>query len=209
MPRTGRWFPRPRGDGPYRILLQADTFRVSPPTRGWTPLERHDAAVQRGFPAHAGMDPCRWLCGSPAGWFPRPRGDGPALELLAMARQTVSPPTRGWTRYERADYLFGTGFPAHAGMDRLSAKGCDPPAGFPRPRGDGPYAELSTCVSASVSPPTRGWTPRHRQSSRLSRGFPAHAGMDPSRTSSGRRPWRFPRPRGDGPVSQASWARCR
>ena len=50
-----------------------------------------------------------------------------------------------------------------------------------------------------VSPPTRGWTRRDAGASAGRGGFPAHAGMDPSRRCSGRRRKRFPRPRGDGP----------
>ena len=55
-----------------------------------------------------------------------------------------------------------------------------------------------------VSPPTRGWTPCEVVSAVSLRGFPAHAGMDPSGTiTSG--PWlRFPRPRGDGPQQRVS-----
>ena len=93
-------------------------------------------------------------------------------------------------------------------------------ARFPRPRGDGPASGGQQPDRARVSPPTRGWTPRHRVVSSSStgvspptrgwtpppvdmgsprRGFPAHAGMDPSPRSGPTFRFRFPRPRGDGP----------
>ena len=74
--------------------------------------------------------------------------------------------------------------------------------GFPRPRGDGPLIVARSAEDEEVSPPTRGWTMVTMMVCTSSRGFPAHAGMDPrGRITSGRTP-RFPRPRGDGPVSK-------
>ena len=111
------------------------------------------------------------------------------------------------------------GFPAHAGMDRLTSPSRGRRAGFPRPRGDGPWCSGATRRGCAVSPPTRGWTTglerqwpvegvspptrgwtllTHAYSS-LFRGFPAHAGMDLSRPISLPPGLWFPRPRGDGP----------
>ena len=91
------------------------------------------------------------------------------------------------------------GFPAHAGMDRHRGRDLNPGPGFPRPRGDGPglYRVLSSDVR--VSPPTRGWTLCAREGRAAQEGFPAHAGMDPSFSTSTAPSQRFPRPRGDGP----------
>ena len=74
---------------------------------------------------------------------------------------------------------------------------------FPRPRGDGPPDPHDKTPARLVSPPTRGWTRSLNPPGQRLNGFPAHAGMDPIRRA---RPWwtrRFPRPRGDGPVSAA------
>ena len=71
---------------------------------------------------------------------------------------------------------------------------------FPRPRGDGPLPPSEQFIGSTVSPPTRGWTPPHRHTSSLLRGFPAHAGMDPPQDPAPAQPKGFPRPRGDGPL---------
>ena len=75
-PREPR-FPRPRGDGPSLTLAISARIAVSPPTRGWTHVERDHQQHHGGFPAHAGMDrrPPQWS--ETASRFPRPRGDGP------------------------------------------------------------------------------------------------------------------------------------
>ena len=135
----------------------------------------------RGFPAHAGMD--RTLPPRPRRiWrFPRPRGDGPSPTASACAVASVSPPTRGWTLLLGDTALFGTGFPAHAGMDPGRIRLGFTPSGFPRPRGDGPVRVYEFDVPDSVSPPTRGWTHLVRAGHHRHKGFPAHAGMDPER----------------------------
>ncbi len=54
-----------------------------------------------------------------------------------------------------------------------------------------------------VPPPTRGWSPFGRAFRRMASGSPAHAGMVPGRQKQLLRRRRFPRPRGDGPVSRS------
>ena len=137
--RGWRWrFPRPRGDGPPKAPTVAQVMEVSPPTRGWTARVEVAGKADRGFPAHAGMDP--WIRGS-SGWgsgFPRPRGDGPRDGHRLPLRRLVSPPTRGWTSVSVGDWVHMPGFPAHAGMDPQTTPAGPPSGRFPRPRGDGP-----------------------------------------------------------------------
>ena len=178
-PRISR-FPRPRGDGPCRSVLDPGGRLVSPPTRGWTRFRPGARADARGFPAHAGMDRLHKRAGRPRARFPRPRGDGPAIVALAVRSAPVSPPTRGWTRYQTLTDCCGEGFPAHAGMDPLPATWCSAISGFPRPRGDGPPLGPVPDLHDGVSPPTRGWTVHRRGGRYVHHGFPAHAGMDPS-----------------------------
>ena len=116
-PPSVAWFPRPRGDGPPLIRRGQPVGWVSPPTRGWTPGIQHEPAAERGFPAHAGMDPPFFAHPMDAGRFPRPRGDGPFSCCLHPAGLGVSPPTRGWTPCNGFCTRCGGGFPAHAGMD--------------------------------------------------------------------------------------------
>ena len=114
---------------------------------------------------------------------------------------TVSPPTRGWTADGAGGRDRSGGFPAHAGMDLKPAGQLGGIDRFPRPRGDGPSPEVYLMAATVVSPPTRGWTNEGRLSRDDRRGFPAHAGMDPSSTRPIGYPGWFPRPRGDGPYT--------
>ena len=132
--------------------------------------------------------------------FPRPRGDGPRDREAVAAAVMVSPPTRGWTPVHGLLAHLPPGFPAHAGMDLPHVSGRRLGERFPRPRGDGPVTRGGLTTARRVSPPTRGWTRGEKQMHGVESGFPAHAGMDPSRRASGRWRSRFPRPRGDGPL---------
>ena len=174
-------FPRPRGDGPEDGTAWLFRHTVSPPTRGWTPAEGRFPAGRRGFPAHAGMDLRITGTATLAEGFPRPRGDGPAQSPPVLRAPSVSPPTRGWTSYSTECLDACVGFPAHAGMDRPGGARPKTSRRFPRPRGDGPSSYTSRCANGSVSPPTRGWTLPEGVEERPEEGFPAHAGMDPSR----------------------------
>ena len=137
--------------------------------------------------------------------FPRPRGDGPQMELTGSGVGRVSPPTRGWTDAKARILFTGLGFPAHAGMDLMRESRLSPCARFPRPRGDGPAPDVSGAFPIEVSPPTRGWTPTSSSHGPYGAGFPAHAGMDPERAPVERLEGRFPRPRGDGPRNRGRY----
>ena len=216
---AGGWFPRPRGDGPAACQTLAGVDTVSPPTRGWTPPRRSRSRRCAGFPAHAGMDlEAGWMSNPQTGFprprgmdppptsvqdmaygFPRPRGDGPAELHSSRRDREVSPPTRGWTAFTRFTVNSVRGFPAHAGMDLKLVMDDGTEVRFPRPRGDGPFAQEQTSYISGVSPPTRGWT-RYVLPAVLDLvGFPAHAGMDPLTLGQPATAIRFPRPRGDGP----------
>ena len=69
--------------------------------------------------------------------------------------------------------------PAHAGMDPADEASHLAGRRFPRPRGDGPYANERGDWATAVSPPTRGWTVKIGPVGAECSGFPAHAGMDP------------------------------
>ena len=97
LPAGPVWFPRPRGDGPpTEDVLRWDT-RVPPPARGWTRQHAYRIWRGRGSPARAGMDPAPTTRRPGKGWFPRPRGDGPAAVEAAAKTTGVPPPARGWT----------------------------------------------------------------------------------------------------------------
>ncbi len=194
-------FPRPRGDGPLGAFHGFPFPTVSPPARGWSQLARAEMLRAAGFPARAGMVPWAGRCVSFAEWFPRPRGDGPTARQTRCPRCLVSPPARGWSGYLRHRKGHTPGFPARAGMVRVTGDFPGREIGFPRPRGDGPVELWHRAAMKAVSPPARGWSVSGVWRAKFGRGFPARAGMVPRRTGSGRSTRRFPRPRGDGPPS--------
>ena len=174
-----QWLPRTRGDGPAKTERIAHNRAASPHTRGWTHFEAWDAAMQAGFPAHAGMDPLRR----------RGESSGP----------TASPHTRGWTRVCRVPAQARPGFPAHAGMDPLARLPRWSGFRLPRTRGDGPPPDDRGWQCSRASPHTRGWTSGRDAVTRRLPGFPAHAGMDLwQRRRSPQGPG-LPRTRVDGP----------
>ena len=75
---------------------------------------------------------------------------------------------------------------------------------FPRPRGDGPLPRRTKWTKQKVSPPTRGWTRACNGHPGARQGFPAHAGMDREPEKGTAHVVRFPRPRGDGPLTIVS-----
>ena len=132
--------------------------------------------------------------------FPRTRGDGPYSLLALWPFGKFPPHARGWTVSEPVLYIDPTVSPARAGMDRHHLRELDRSRQcFPRTRGDGPVCIWTSHTKNPFPPHARGWTV-------LRRGFllrpavsPARAGMDPSPTTTGWSPSRFPRTRGDGP----------
>ena len=78
------------------------------------------------------------------------------------------------------------------------------PSWLPRPRGDGPQAELLGTTSQEAPPPTRGWTQADEAVVGGDPGSPAHAGMDLCRSRWRTHTPRLPRPRGDGPTPYQS-----
>ena len=145
------------------------------------------------------MDPLRTRLLCLALRFPRTRGDGPCPEAARVTGNKVSPHTRGWTPGMAGAPGPRGGFPAHAGMDPRYMESLASCTGFPRTRGDGPWYFKWPEDADMVSPHTRGWTPHADQAVERLRGFPAHAGMDPSPRRRSRPTKRFPRTRGDGP----------
>ncbi len=131
-------FPRPRGDGPARETASRSSFRVPPPTRGWSLPNTLLQVRKRGSPAHAGMVPALLLGAVSRGWFPRPRGDGPEIAAGMCSMLMVPPPTRGWSPDLVRSWMFDEGSPAHAGMVPQIAIEVRWWDRFPRPRGDGP-----------------------------------------------------------------------
>ena len=199
--RRDHRFPRTRGDGPSPRRGAGAQAAASPHTRGWTVAPHRREQIAGGFPAHAGMDLRLRVRAGRRIRLPRTRGDGPADTSAAKRAVMASPHTRGWTQPLYAVVHHCAGFPAHAGMDpgRRRRAGCIP--WLPRTRGDGPASRSAVATASRASPHTRGWTFSGFVCGSRPAGFPAHAGMDRSRSPRRGHARRLPRTRGDGPAA--------
>ena len=192
--------PRTRGDGPGSLARKSWTRATSgspahagmdpsgpssamrqraasapPHTRGWTRVSTATpcAPCHLGSPAHAGMD---------------------RMATAAACRctgYTAPPHTRGWTskppKAPPCASLWGLPRTRGDGPCARIAARADCLIRLPRTRGDGPVPRCVFWLSVKPAPPhTRGWT---RDAGRAwlthvtSCGSPAHAGMDPGRTT--------------------------
>ncbi len=199
-----RRLPRSRGDGPARSRFAGPPRPAPPLTRGWTLTAEVQPGLHAGSPAHAGMDPRRFLRRSHRPRLPRSRGDGPDVYQSTASAATAPPLTRGWTPHGSAIFHTFHGSPAHAGMDRSARLPSSPARWLPRSRGDGPSSTCRDRKDFWAPPLTRGWTRADRVPSLRDQGSPAHAGMDPPTISPQRLPRWLPRSRGDGPWMRAS-----
>ena len=194
-------FPRQRGDGPGWVSSCEDHRTVPPPARGWSHCRGGPFVTVRGSPASAGMVPSMSASASPSSRFPRQRGDGPCRSPWPTRCRPVPPPARGWSlQNDRPDHL-ARGSPASAGMVPPSRVTPDAGVRFPRQRGDGPETMEAVCEWTEVPPPARGWSHDLPHGHREPGGSPASAGMVPATAPGSARPARFPRQRGDGPMS--------
>ena len=97
--------------------------------------------------------------------------------------------------------------PAHAGMYPLQSGGLTGAEGFPRTRGDVPYAPAPKGFVGWLPPHTRGCTHEHTALEDPMAASPAHAGMYLNLTRRQRFLLGFPRTRGDVPAPGNSDAR--
>ena len=93
------------------------------------------------------------------------------------------------------------GFPRPRGDEPHPEKMYPRCVGFPRPRGDEPRPHIVMGVDATGFPAHAGMNPTRACSVCNMWGFPAHAGMNPTNLCAVRFVVWFPRPRGDEPAS--------
>ena len=136
--------------------------------------------------------------------FPRTRGDGPKPCELGKDYCSFPPHARGWTCASAARPPGRPVSPARAGMDRVVGGLFGGGGSFPRTRGDGPGTRSVPSRVLRFPPHARGWTGRDRARRAAAGVSPARAGMDPGTRSAACCRGRFPRTRGDGPLSDRS-----
>ena len=135
--------------------------------------------------------------------LPRGRGDRPFELVVSEWVARASPRTRGSSRGGGAGRSRHRGFPADAGIVPVRPARLVEVARLPRGRGDRPVEAAGLAVLASASPRTRGSSRVYARSRWLLLGFPADAGIVPSRRRARTHRDRLPRGRGDRPQTGA------
>ena len=194
-----RRVPRPRGDGPLIDKQRRDRVARSPPARGWPGFSIAIRASVTAFPARAGMARRSVLWGTSSYSVPRPRGDGPLIDVPVYRYLLRSPPARGWPVFSGSGEVAVQAFPARAGMARRAKSASATTPRVPRPRGDGPLAITRLQAPGRRSPPARGWPAGAAGDPPAADAFPARAGMARAGPYVEFLAERVPRPRGDGP----------
>jgi len=113
--------PRARGDRPENDPANRSIPPSTPRTRGSTP-RRLRACYRHGvYPAHAGIDRIAPLICCTSSGLPRARGDRPPRVMSRAGTGGSTPRTRGSTPPAPAHGARPKVYPAHAGIDLLSA----------------------------------------------------------------------------------------
>ena len=152
-------FPRVRGDVPPPAWRPPALVLFSPRARGCSVLSQARIAMQRVFPACAGMFRSRPTTKRPVRLF-SPRARGCSLLPFSFVRLRIV-------------------FPACAGMFRFPPRPRKLHASFPRVRGDVPSPNATGCKPKPFSPRARGCSLLPFSFVRLRIVFPACAGMFP------------------------------
>ncbi len=201
--QAGGSFPRTRGDVPHALQACRPPRRLPPHTRGCTLPVHAIRPWQPASPAHAGM--YRSLMRAPCvpSGFPRTRGDVPCMGDARLGQQALPPHTRGCTFHAITIGGYLNASPAHAGMYRAPGAALHRQRGFPRTRGDVPYAWRLRRAPNLLPPHTRGCTRGRGFPRRSATASPAHAGMYRLGAGGDRARRGFPRTRGDVPLRGA------
>ena len=133
--------------------------------------------------------------------FPRMRGDVPYGYPLVWCVVGFSPHARGCSLPTRKVTPMSAVFPACAGMFLRVCVKLLTCISFPRMRGDVPHERLRAQPSAAFSPHARGCSHHTAHHPRSQSVFPACAGMFRLHQDGEAPGKRFPRMRGDVPLS--------
>ena len=201
-PIVGRSFPRTRGDVPSRPYARRRRPVLPPHARGCTRLGIGVVGDGPASPARAGMYPSTAPIARGRPGFPRTRGDVPNAGSIPSGAVPLPPHARGCTEHRAAARRRFQASPARAGMYPRKTRRAAEGDGFPRTRGDVPATRSYRVAAIRLPPHARGCTPSRPPRSAGWPASPARAGMypRPGRGPPGGR--RFPRTRGDVPMSE-------
>ena len=139
--------------------MTRESLGLSPPSRGSGHAVGFFLAERRFIPALAGIGRSRRATCSERAVYPRPRGDRREYASSQFAVIGLSPPSRGSgavSQWMKAGRRF---IPALAGIGLRDEPDRFEPAVYPRPRGDRALGMGKMCLSAGLSPPSRGSGP--------------------------------------------------
>jgi len=156
-----------------------------------------------GYPACAGIDPVRRRHTKGHSRLPRMRGDRPDRVSLIQGLSQATPHARGSTRPAPLPPAPGLGYPACAGIDLTRLTAPLGTARLPRMRGDRPWLSPKIAQQKRATPHARGSTCPRKRGKQEAHGYPACAGIDPTRKQASCSRARLPRMRGDRPPGLA------
>ena len=154
-----------------------------------------------GYPACAGIDPMGVFANRLPVGLPRMRGDRPTCKVMRRSSGRATPHARGSTLHSHHWSLPSQGYPACAGIDRITDANIHWTLRLPRMRGDRPCAFSCGVVTNVATPHARGSTSVLLRRMISGLGYPACAGIDHIRSAPHRSVLRLPRMRGDRPFS--------
>ena len=129
------------------------------------------------------------------------RGDRPLDGSPESIILEATPHARGSTPDRETEGGQVVGYPACAGIDPAPLQPDSDRKRLPRMRGDRPGNVQVSVVRRGATPHARGSTFVGFIDQALSQGYPACAGIDPTKPSRSNVTWRLPRMRGDRPHS--------
>ena len=144
--------PRIRGDRPPQGLRSARCGWATPHTRGSTSSVLLTLPYSPGYPAYAGIDPHTTTSPPHFPRLPRIRGDRPPRIHSGCHHSRATPHTRGSTLYYFPIHVLRRGYPAYAGIDRLSSAGTITAKRLPRIRGDRPAWDWASLMPSTATP---------------------------------------------------------
>ena len=151
-------FPRRRGDAPTPSRHRLRQVLFPPQARGCTDGVQQQPEIRVVSPAGAGMHLLSPAEPASSPGFPRRRGDAPCVSRVLTAWLMFPPQARGCTGHELRAHRWADVSPAGAGMHPRTAQHRAARAGFPRRRGDAPYARCANLRLSVFPPQARGCT---------------------------------------------------
>ena len=190
-------YPRERGEAFRRHVPLISDEGLSPRTRGSRGelVGRH--LVRGSIPANAGKPSAAGTPRDHGRVYPRERGEARICARATAGGSGLSPRTRGSPQAHRERNPLPGSIPANAGKPPSLAWLTTMPRVYPRERGEADYLDNLPWTDRGLSPRTRGSRQPRAVVERVQGSIPANAGKPSQPLARHRRPWVYPRERGE------------